>query len=91
MESMDPTEPLIDLTVVGGKPVFRIEEVLLGCPCSGVGWLGQEWVYQREPQCTCGAGDPEDINVLHDVSCDSVPCPFCPAEYKARHTFEGEE
>jgi hypothetical protein len=53
---------------------------LLDCPCSGTGWLGREWLERREPQCTCGAGDPTDINVLHEVSCDSVPCPFCPAE-----------
>jgi hypothetical protein len=77
---MDPTEPLYDRYWSPGGWVRRAEEVLLGCPCSGVGWLGQEWVYQREPQCTCGAGDPEDINLLHAVWCDSVPCPFCPVE-----------
>lgn len=53
---------------------------LEGCPCAGTGWLGREWLEKREPRCTCGAGDPLDINLLHDVSCDCIPCPFCPAE-----------
>ena len=26
--------------------------------------------------CTCGAG-PLDELTLHDVACDTVPCPFC--------------
>jgi hypothetical protein len=64
------------------------------CPCQGLGWLAGEWVFKREPQCTCGAGDPNDINLLHDVACDCVPCPFCPLEaleeYEKRHTFDGE-
>lgn len=75
----DPLEALVDLTVVDGKPVFRLEEAYLGCPCA-VGWFGAEWLYRRKPRCTCGAGDPEAGGVLHEVSCDAVPCPFCPAE-----------
>ena len=82
---LDPTEPLIDIRVVSMSPhgtVYQttVQAPLLGCPCQGVGWLGGEWLEKREPQCTCGAGDPEDINLLHAVWCDSVPCPFCPVE-----------
>ena len=53
---------------------------LAACPCAGTGWLGLEWLEQREPQCTCGAGAPDDELLQHDVSCDGVPCPFCPLE-----------
>ena len=51
-----------------------------GCPCYGSGWLGKEWLYCRESQCDCGAGCPDDPVLLHAVSCDCVPCPFCPLE-----------
>jgi hypothetical protein len=51
-----------------------------GCPCAGTGYLGREWLEKREPQCTCGAGDPNDLYVFHAVDCDAVPCPFCPLE-----------
>jgi hypothetical protein len=79
--NMDPTEPLRNLAVKpDGTVFFTLEQPELGCPCDWVGWLGCEWLYRREPRCTCGAGDPTDINLLHDVSCDSVPCPFCPLE-----------
>lgn len=63
------------------RPPFDFTNADLGsCPCAGTGWLGCEWLDKREPRCTCGAGDPLDINLLHDVACDSVPCPFCPSE-----------
>jgi hypothetical protein len=73
----DPTAPLYDFS---GDGTFRVEAPELDCPCAGVGWLGREWLHIRNPVCTCGAGDPADPAILHDVSCDSVPCPFCPAE-----------
>lgn len=80
----DPTEPLIDLSVhsMHGDIYYQVsvQAPQLGCPCQGVGWLGREWLEKRSPQCTCGAGDPEDFTVLHKVQCDSVPCPFCPLE-----------
>jgi hypothetical protein len=50
------------------------------CPCAGTGWLGREWLHNRAPACTCGAGDPNDGDVFHTVECDAVPCPFCPLE-----------
>lgn len=78
--NLDPTAPLIDLTVVDGKPVFTIEQPSLHCPCKGFGWLGREWLNKRAPECTCGGGDPEDYRTFHSLECDSVPCPFCPAE-----------
>lgn len=94
-EELDPTEPLIDISVQIGThgAIYRvsIQQPQLSCPCSETGWLGCEWLERRDPKCTCGAGDPDDYNLLHKVWCDSVPCPFCPAEYKGRHTFEGEE
>ena len=47
------------------------------CICEGLGVLGNEWLYIREPQCTCGTDDPEFETTMHDVQCDTVPCPFC--------------
>jgi hypothetical protein len=79
----DPTAPLYDKFIVNGVLQREPEQPELECPCAGVGWLGREWLYVREPACTCGAGDPADPAVLHDVSCDSVPCPFCPLEATA--------
>lgn len=79
-DNNDPAEPLYDLGVIGGALTLKVEQPEPACPCSGLGWLGREWLYKREPQCTCGAGDPTDVNLLHNVACDSVPCPFCPAE-----------
>jgi hypothetical protein len=84
----DPTEPLIDWA---GDGTCKVQAPELNCPCAGTGWLSCEWLYKYDPACTCGAGDPNDHNLLHDVSCDSVPCPFCPLEYKGRHTFDGED
>lgn len=78
--NLDPTEPLWDFMVRDGKLAWQTEEPTIGCPCSGLGWLGLEWVYRRESVCTCGSGDPEDATIKHDISCDSTPCPFCPAE-----------
>jgi hypothetical protein len=74
---LDPTAPLYDFD---GSGQFTVEQPELECPCAGTGWLGREWLLRREPQCTCGAGDPADPSILHDVSCDCVPCPFCPLE-----------
>jgi hypothetical protein len=70
----DPTAPLYDFDGLGQ---FKVEEPELDCPCAGTGWLGREWLERREPRCACGAGDPADPAILHDVSCDCVPCPFC--------------
>lgn len=62
-------------------PTFEYTNADLdGCPCAGVGWLGREWLEIREVRCDCGAGDPNNNNVLHARECDAVPCPFCPAE-----------
>jgi hypothetical protein len=77
----DPAEPLVDLTVASdGKLTFRLEEPWLNCPCCSVGWLGCEWLYQRAPKCTCESQTDNWDTVLHALWCDSVPCPFCPAE-----------
>ena len=82
MSLNDPTAPLYDFD---GQGRFKVEAPELECPCAGVGWLGREWLEQREPNCTCGAGDPADPNLRHDLSCDSVPCPFCPLEADDDH------
>ena len=57
-----------------------LEAAARECPCLGTGWVSGEWVFGREPVCTCGAGDPRDISILHKWECDAVPCPFCPLE-----------
>ncbi len=76
----DPTEPLLDLTVVNGVLCAKPERLELGCPCGSTGWIGREWLEVRDPECTCGSGDPNDWLAWHHVSCDAVPCPFCPLE-----------
>jgi hypothetical protein len=43
--------------------------------CVDTHFVSNCYVYAREAQCTCGAGDDE--LAFHTVSCDSVPCPFC--------------
>jgi hypothetical protein len=50
------------------------------CPCQGSGWLGREWLENREPKCTCESKTDDFVNTLHTIGCDSIPCPFCPAE-----------
>jgi hypothetical protein len=60
--------------------MFIIEEPRLSCVCEGTRWIENEFVLRREALCDCGAGSPDDINVLHTVECDSVPCPICPLE-----------
>lgn len=51
------------------------------CPaCSGIGIVPCEWLYQREPKCTCDAATDDFLYTLHAVNCDSVPCPFCPED-----------
>ena len=75
----DPTGPLYDFS---GDGTFTTQYPF-GCPCAGIGWLGREWLDKREPRCTCGCGDPTDATIFHDVSCDCVPCPFCPLEAAA--------
>lgn len=48
------------------------------CFCMNLGVLGKEWLYKRTPVCDCPAGtSSDDEMVLHDVQCDTVPCPFC--------------
>ena len=44
--------------------------------CDGDGFLSADYVFAREPVCTCGAG-PYDEWTLHSPDCDTVPCPFC--------------
>jgi hypothetical protein len=36
-------------------------------------------LHAGEPVCTCGAG-PLDELTMHDITCDTVPCPFCDLE-----------
>ncbi len=81
MTNFDPTEPLVDLRVLPGedKPTFVLEPPQLSCPCDRTGWLGNEWLYNREPECDCPSMT-SDFSDLHSLSCDSVPCPFCPLE-----------
>jgi hypothetical protein len=38
--------------------------------------IAEAYLPGHEPVCTCGAG-PLDKVTLHDVNCDTVPCPFC--------------
>ena len=46
-----------------------------GCPvCDGFRVLPR--LHHFGLVCTCGAG-PVDEMTLHDVACDTVPCPFC--------------
>lgn len=39
------------------------------------GYLPRSWLYQQPDECDCG-GDG-DVLMLHDIFCDTVPCPFC--------------
>lgn len=78
--NLDPTAPLTDIRYLAGHPYVSTEQPSLHCPCKGFGWLGREWLEKRAPECTCGAGDPEDYQAFHALGCDSVPCPFCPLE-----------
>lgn len=78
--NLDPTAPLIDFGFSDDQLYCTVMPVQLGCPCRGFGWLGREWLDKRAPECTCGGGDPEDYRTFHSLECDSVPCPFCPAE-----------
>jgi hypothetical protein len=50
------------------------------CPCEGLGVLGKEWLYVREPQCDCDSDSYDPLTGVHDVQCDTVPCPFCVLE-----------
>jgi hypothetical protein len=45
--------------------------------CADNQLLSGDYVFDREPVCTCGAG-PVDEWTLHAPDCDTVPCPFCP-------------
>lgn len=69
--------PLTDIRYVAGHPYVSSELPAPCCPCAGTGWLGCEWLYKRQPKCTCGAGDPADGSLSHELWCDAVPCPFC--------------
>jgi hypothetical protein len=53
---------------------------VLPCPCHGTGFLGREWLESRDPRCTCYVQSDDFVNLLHTIDCDSIPCPFCPAE-----------
>lgn len=44
--------------------------------CDGYGTVPRSTVLNRAPVCTCGAGAYDELT-LHDVHCDTVPCPFC--------------
>lgn len=44
--------------------------------CDGYGRVSCDYVYNRETRCTCGQGS--DVLAMHDIACDTVPCPFCP-------------
>lgn len=45
--------------------------------CDGFGTVPRSAVFLPALRvCTCGAG-PFDEMTLHDVHCDTVPCPFC--------------
>lgn len=44
--------------------------------CEGYGTLPCAEVFPRDPVCTCGAGEFDEMTV-HAADCDTVPCPFC--------------
>lgn len=46
--------------------------------CDGTGYLSASFVFGGASVCTCGAADLAELAemVLHDASCDAVPCPF---------------
>jgi len=56
------------------------------CWCGGLGFTEAAWAFGREDECTCGAGDPRDLLVMHDARCDAVPCPFCPQYWEEEET-----
>jgi hypothetical protein len=81
MKNFDPTAPLLDAIVEDGQVTwFAAEEPRLRCPCEGTGWIGNEWLFFRPSHCTCEVEKDDFDAYLHDVSCDAVPCPFCPLE-----------
>ena len=48
----------------------------MNCPvCEGFGTVPRSLVPSSRI-CTCGAGPVNELT-LHDVHCDTVPCPFC--------------
>lgn len=53
------------------------------CLCHGTGFLEGEWVFSREPQCTCDANSEDFIFTFHAVDCDTVPCPACSGDGNA--------
>jgi hypothetical protein len=63
-----------------GLPLDELTEAVNSCPCAGTGWLGREWLENREPACTCGEQTDDFEHTLHAIDCDAVPCPFCPLE-----------
>jgi hypothetical protein len=78
----DPLAPLWDKTIRNGLPVLALEQPTLDCVCDD-GWISNDWlhcIHPREVNCTCSSMTNDFTNVLHDVSCDSVPCPLCPLE-----------
>lgn len=48
--------------------------------CGGFGWIGNDWLHQRSPKCTCPAASDDFTWTVHSMACDSVPCPFCSLE-----------
>jgi hypothetical protein len=78
MKNFDPTEPLIDHFGPPGN--YAIEQPSLSCLCEGTWWIDRTRLEDCAPVCTCYVGVPDWDTYLHDVSCDSVPCPFCPLE-----------
>lgn len=80
MTNFDPTECLWDLTYTGDTLHCLQEYPALGCPCEGIGWLSNEWLYKQLAECTCHVRENDWDTYLHDPACDSVPCPFCPRE-----------
>jgi hypothetical protein len=62
---------------------FLLEHPRNDCPCLGTGLVAGDWVFGREPECTCPVASDDFVFTLHGLTCDAVPCPFCPLEGKS--------
>lgn len=59
-----------------------------GCfVCEGYGTIPAGKIFTRSPRCTCGAGWYDELT-LHDIHCDTVPCPFCQLDEDAQNAME---
>lgn len=45
--------------------------------CADMRYVSWGWASGEPAACTCGAGDPADELVFHELTCNAVPCPFC--------------